>query len=283
MLWVKKALIKKRTAGTALFAQKAKGIASRKGAYILLLLWVRARKPEGHDAYVTRKGGIIFMAVSITIDGRSMQAAEGTTVLEAARQAGIRIPTLCHLKGISSIGACRMCLVEDAKSGKLQASCVLPVSEGLSVKTGSPKVLEARRFVLGLMLSDHDRSCLTCKRNRSCELQALASELGVDEIEYEGERTVKTIDELSPSIVRDNNKCILCRRCVAACASTQGVYAIGMQNRGSETQVGSVFEKSLNEVACINCGQCIAACPTGALSEKDATRAVWAALADDSK
>lgn len=223
------------------------------------------------------------MAVSITIDGRNLQAAEGSTVLETAMQAGIRIPTLCHLKDISNIGACRMCLVEDAKSGKLQASCVLPVTEGLYVKTNSPKVLEARRFVLGLILSDHDRSCLTCKRNQSCELRALANELGVDRIEYEGDRIVKTIDEVSPSVVRDNNKCILCRRCVAACEKTQGVYAIGMQNRGSKTQVGSVFGKSLNEVACINCGQCVAACPTGALTEKDATRTVWEALADETK
>ena len=194
-----------------------------------------------------------------------------------------KIPTLCNLKDINNIGACRMCLVEDAKTGKLQASCVLPVSEGLEIKTSTPKVLEARRAVLELILSDHDRSCLTCKRNQSCELQALANEMGIEDIEFPGERIIKTIDELSPSIVRDNNKCILCRRCVAACAKTQGVYAIGMQNRGFKTQVGSEFGKSLNEVACINCGQCIAACPTGALTEKDATKEVWAALNDPDK
>ena len=221
--------------------------------------------------------------VTLKIDGRTVQAEDGMTVLEACLQEGIRIPTLCNLKDINNIGACRMCLVEDAKSGKLQASCVLPVSEGLEVKTASPKVLEARRAVLELILSDHDRSCLTCKRNQTCELQALANEMGVSEIEFQGTHIVKTIDELSPSVVRDNNKCILCRRCVAACAKTQGVCAIGVQNRGFKSQIGSEFGKSLGEVACINCGQCIAACPTGALTEKDATKEVWAALNDPKK
>ena len=221
--------------------------------------------------------------VTLKIDGRTVQAEPNATVLEACMAQGIKIPTLCNLKDINNIGACRMCLVEDAKTGKLQASCVLPVSEGLEIKTSTPKVLEARRAVLELILSDHDRSCLTCKRNQTCELQSLANEMGIEDIEFPGERIIKTIDELSPSIVRGNNKCILCRRCVAACAKTQGVFAIGMQNRGFKTQIGSEFGKSLNDVACINCGQCIAACPTGALTEKDATKEVWAALNDPDK
>ena len=197
--------------------------------------------------------------VTLKIDGRTVQAEAGMTVLEASLKEGIKIPTLCNLKDINNIGACRMCLVEDAKSGKLQASCVLPVSEGLEIKTASPKVLEARRAVLELILSDHDRSCLTCKRNQTCELQALANEMNVTEIEFQGTHIVKTIDELSPSVVRDNNKCILCRRCVAACAKTQGVCAIGVQNRGFKSEIGSEFGKSLGEVACIICVHCIPA------------------------
>ncbi|MBQ9833452.1 MAG: (2Fe-2S)-binding protein, partial [Clostridia bacterium] len=221
--------------------------------------------------------------VTFKIDGRTATVAENTTVLEAALELGIKIPTLCNLKDINNIGACRMCLVEDAKTGRLQASCALPVAEGMEILTASPKVISARRAVLELILSDHDRSCLTCKRNQSCELQALSNELGITDIKFEGERPIRTIDEVSPSIVRDNNKCILCRRCVAACANTQGVFAIGMQNRGFKTEVGSPFGKSLADVACINCGQCIAACPTGALTEKDATAEVWAALNDPEK
>ncbi|HMM31730.1 MAG TPA: NADH-dependent [FeFe] hydrogenase, group A6 [Clostridia bacterium] len=218
--------------------------------------------------------------VTLKIDGRTVQAKENATVLEVALLEGIKIPTLCNLKDISNIGACRMCLVEDGKTHKLYASCVMPVSEGMEVITNSAAVLNARRAVLELILSDHDRSCLTCKRNQSCELQKLSDELGVTDIEFDGVRIVRTIDDASPCIVRDNNKCILCRRCVAACDNMQQVYAIGMQNRGFKTQVGSSFERSLGDVACINCGQCIAACPTGALTEKDATKEVWAALAD---
>ena len=221
--------------------------------------------------------------VTLKIDGREIQVNDGSTVLEAAILAGVKIPTLCNLKDINQIGACRMCLVEDAKSGRLQASCALPVSEGLEIITNSPKVLNARRAVLELILSDHDRSCLTCKRNQSCELQCLANELGITELPFEGEHSPRTIDEISPSVVRDNNKCILCRRCVAACSQVQGVSAIGMQNRGFLTEVGTPFAKPLGETCCINCGQCISACPTGALAEQDSTAAVWAALSDPDK
>ncbi len=221
--------------------------------------------------------------VTLKIDGMNVQAEAGTMVLEAALKNGIKIPTLCHLKDINNIGACRMCLVEDAKTHRLSASCTLPVSEGLEVLTRSPAVLNGRKFVLELILSDHRRECLTCVRNKSCELQTLCDELGVREIPYDGKPTKNRFDDLSPSIVRDNSKCILCRRCVAACEKTQGVAVIGMQNRGFATEVGVPFDHSLSEVACINCGQCIAACPVGALFEKDSTAAVWEALADPNK
>jgi len=221
--------------------------------------------------------------VTLKIDGKTVQAEAGTMVLEAALRNGIRIPTLCHLKDINNIGACRMCLVEDAKTHRLSASCTLPVSEGLEVLTKSPAVLNSRKFVLELILSDHKRECLTCVRNQTCELQALCDELGVREIPYDGKPTKQRFDDASPSIVRDNSKCILCRRCVAACEKTQGVAVIGMQNRGFRTEVGVPFNHSLADVACINCGQCIAACPVGALYEKDSTAAVWAALADPEK
>ena len=222
--------------------------------------------------------------VTLKIDGKTVQAQEGAMVLEAAYNAGINIPTLCHLKDINNIGACRMCLVEDAKTHKLSASCMLPVSEGLEVLTRSPAVINARKFVLELILSDHDRNCLTCVRNGTCELQTLAEELGVREIPYDAPKKRKaSMDDLSPSIVRDNGKCILCRRCVAVCQKVQHVGVIGMKNRGYKTEVGVAFDHSLGETACINCGQCIAACPVGALTEKDATQAVWAALADPEK
>ncbi len=221
--------------------------------------------------------------VTLKIDGRTVTADENMTVLEAARKEHIKIPTLCYLKDLNKIGACRMCLVEDKKSGKMMASCVMPVAEGLDIATNSEKVMNSRKFVLELILSDHDRVCLTCVRSQNCELQALASDLGIEGTHYEGGRIHRNVDDLSPSIVRDNNKCILCRRCVAACEKTQGVGVIGMVNRGFETQVAPAFDENLGETDCINCGQCIAVCPTGALREKDSTAEVWAAINDPEK
>ena len=221
--------------------------------------------------------------VNLKINGQDVTVPAGSTVLEAARVAGIDIPTLCYLKDVSQTGSCRMCLVEIKGGRALQAACVYPVAEGLEVYTNTPAVRNARKVVLELILSNHDRKCLTCERNRNCELQALADELGVTEISYEGVRNEYDVDDLSPSIVRDNNKCILCRRCVNMCKNIQTVGAIDAMERGFKTSIGCAFEKSLGEVSCVNCGQCIAVCPVGALREKDATDVVWAALANPDK
>ena len=221
--------------------------------------------------------------VKLTIDGVSVEVPAGTTVLEAAKKAGINIPTLCYLKDINQIGACRMCIV-DTGARAFGAACVLPVSNGMNVKTNTPKIREARRVNLELLLSNHDKKCLDCARNQKCELQQMCQDLGVDDVDkYKGKMNEYDIDELSPSIGRNNNKCILCRRCVAACNNTQAVGVIGPMGRGFKTKIGSAWEQPLNDVACINCGQCIAACPTGALYEKDSTKAVWDLLNDETK
>ena len=221
--------------------------------------------------------------VNLKINGMEVSVPAGSTILEAARAAGIEIPTLCYLKDVSQTGSCRMCLVEVKGGRALQAACVYPVSEGLEVYTNTPKVRDARTITLELILSNHERKCLTCVRSRNCELQTLADELGVTEISYEGIRNEYPIDDLSPSIVRDNNKCVLCRRCVNMCKNIQTVGAIDTVNRGFKTQIACAFEKSLNAVSCVNCGQCIAVCPVGALREKDSTDEVWSALADSGK
>ena len=221
--------------------------------------------------------------VKLTIDGVSVEVPAGTTVLEAAKKAGINIPTLCYLKDINQIGACRMCIV-DTGARAFGAACVLPVTNGMNVKTNTPEIREARRVNLELLLSNHDKKCLECARNQKCELQQLCQDLGVEDVDkYKGKINEYDIDDLSPSIVRNNNKCILCRRCVAACNNTQAVGVIGPMQRGFKTKIGSAWEMPLNDAACINCGQCIAACPTGALYEKDGTKAVWNLLADETK
>ena len=221
--------------------------------------------------------------VKLTIDGVSVEVPAGTTVLEAAKKAGINIPTLCYLKDINQIGACRMCIV-DTGARAFGAACVLPVANGMNVKTNTPKLREARRVNLELLLSNHDKRCLDCARNQKCELQQMCIDLGVEDVDrFKGKMNKYDIDDLSPSIVRNNNKCILCRRCVAACNNTQAVGVIGPMGRGFKTQIRSAWDQPLNDVACINCGQCIAACPTGALYEKDSTKAVWDLLADETK
>ena len=221
--------------------------------------------------------------VNLKIDGKSVSVPEGSTVLEAAKAAGINIPTLCYLKDINEIGACRVCVVEIKGARALQAACVYPVSEGLEVLTNSPRVMKARKSTVELILSNHDRSCLTCVRNRNCELQTLAEQLGITNIRFDGENIKHDIDRVSPSIVRDNNKCVLCRRCVSVCKDVQTVSVIDAAYRGIKTRIGAAFDESLHNVPCVNCGQCINACPVGALYENSEIDKVWAALADESK
>ncbi|AEY66837.1 NADH-dependent [FeFe] hydrogenase, group A6 [Clostridium sp. BNL1100] len=218
--------------------------------------------------------------VNITIDGKKLQVEQGITILEAARQANIKIPTLCFLKDINEIGACRMCLVEIKGARALQASCVYPVAEGLEIYTQSPAVREARKVTLELILSNHDKKCLTCVRSKNCELQSLAEELNIKDIRFEGASTNLPLDDFSPSIVRDPNKCVLCRRCVSMCKNVQTVSVISAAERGFKSTISCAFDRSLEEVPCTMCGQCISVCPVGALREKDDTEKVWSALAD---
>ncbi len=206
--------------------------------------------------------------VNLKINGQDVSVPEGTTILEAARTVGIKIPTLCYLKDLNEIGACRMCLVEVKGARALQASCVYPVAEGIEVFTNTEKVRNARRATLELILSNHEKKCLTCVRSKNCELQNLAEELGVDFLRYEGTNPTFEIDDNSTSLVRDNNKCILCRRCVAAC-DNQKISVISAVNRGFDTKIATAFEKTMDSVPCIYCGQCITACPVGALYEKN--------------
>ena len=219
--------------------------------------------------------------VNITIDSKEISVPKNYTILEAARQANIEIPTLCFLKDINEIGACRMCLVEIEGARSLQAACVSPVGEGMKIKTNSKKVREARKVTLELILSDHDRKCLTCSRSENCELQKLAKDLNIDDIRFEGKKEKKTIDDFSPSIVRDPNKCILCKRCVSVCKNVQTVGVIDTNERGIKAVVSCAYDKSLNEVPCTMCGQCITVCPVGALREKNDIEKVWDAISDD--
>lgn len=218
--------------------------------------------------------------INLKIDNKEISVPEGTTILEAARQANIDIPTLCYLKKVNEIGDCRMCIVEVEGRKGFATSCIQKVEEGMVVHTHTPDVLEARKMVLDLIISNHAKDCLTCIRNGNCELQALAIKFNVLDVEYEGERTKHKIDDKSPAIVRDFNKCVLCRRCVGACKNIQNVGAIDCINRGFEACVSTAGDHSLADVDCTFCGQCIEACPTGALHEKDDTKKVWIKLKD---
>lgn len=228
--------------------------------------------------------------VNIKINGMEIAAPKGSTVLEAARKAGIDIPTLCYLKETNEIGACRICLVEVREVGRqglsparMVTACVYPITEGMEVVTNSPRITASRRMNLELLLSNHNKNCLSCIRSTTCELQRLCQEYGVDEDHFGGEKTESVVDDSSPAIIRDNSKCILCRRCVAACRNVQGIGVIGANHRGFDTAIGCAMDGKLADTSCINCGQCVVACPTGALHERDDTDKVFEALADPKK
>jgi NADH-quinone oxidoreductase subunit G/NADP-reducing hydrogenase subunit HndD len=220
--------------------------------------------------------------VNVTIDGVSVQVPSNYTVLEAAKQAGIKIPTLCYLKDVNEVGACRVCLVEVEKARALAAACVMPVSEGMVVHTNSKKVRDTRKATLEMILSDHNRDCLSCIRNKNCELQTLAEEYGIRKVTFEGVKSPSVYDDKSFSIVRDGSKCVKCGRCVSACKK-QGIGVLSFLNRGFNTSVGPAYDISMADAPCIYCGQCIVACPVGALHEKEETDKVWAAIQDPSK
>ncbi len=221
--------------------------------------------------------------VNVKINGREYSVPANSTVLEAAKYAGIDIPTLCYLKDINEIGACRLCLVEVVGARGLVTACVYPVNEGMEVYTNTPKVLAARKTNLELVLSNHEKKCLSCIRSTTCELQKLSLEYGCDAGHFVGESINYPLDTSTAFLVRDNNKCILCRRCVAACKNMQGIGVIGANDRGFDTHIGTAFEKTLAETSCVSCGQCIVACPVGALYEKDDTQKVLDAIADPTK
>ena len=216
--------------------------------------------------------------VTLTIDGIEIKAEKGTTILQAARSAGIDIPTLCFLKEINEVGDCRMCIVEIEGRRGFATSCIQKVEEGMIVHTNTKDVLEARKVILDLILSNHVKECLTCVRSGNCELQELTHKLNITNIEFPGEILKHEKDDKSPSIVRDFNKCVLCRRCVATCKKVQEIGAIDCAERGFESCISTTYGHSLNDVDCTLCGQCIESCPTGALHEKESIDDVWANL-----
>jgi iron-only hydrogenase group A len=220
---------------------------------------------------------------SLTIDNRKVEVPEGTSLLEAARMAGVKIPSLCYLKDVQAIGSCRVCMVEVKAFKTLMPACVTPAVQGMEVQTNTPRARQARRAVVELILSDHDGDCQTCDRSSDCELRTLASDLGIREVTFSGKKSPRMTDASTPALVRDSAKCVSCRRCVTVCGETQGVAAIFPQGRGFNSVIGPAFSANLSDVVCVQCGQCAAVCPVGAISEKDETARVWAALDDPRK
>jgi len=224
--------------------------------------------------------------ITVKVNGAEISVPKGTTVLEAAHMAGFEIPTLCYMKEINEIGACRICVTEvnEGRGFRLVAGCVYPCSNNMEILTASPKVIESRKKTLELILSTHDRKCLSCVRSGNCELQKLCKDYGIEDAsKYDGVKNSYEIDNSAAHMYRDNNKCILCRRCVAVCSKTQGIGVIGANERGFKTFIGSAFDMGLGETSCVSCGQCIAVCPVGAISEKDYTKPVLEAIADPEK
>ncbi len=221
--------------------------------------------------------------ITIEVNNRPIEAKRGEMLLSALKRAGITVPTLCHLEHLFPSGACRMCVVEVEGQRNLVPSCAFPVVEGMKVQTHSPRAVRARKTIIELLLASHPDDCLYCTRNRNCQLQALAGELGVRERSYTGEKNNYKIDTSSASIVRDPAKCILCGRCVRVCEEVQGVSAIDFINRGSRARVGTAFDQGLNVSSCVNCGQCVVVCPTGALREQSHIKKVLDALADPNR
>lgn len=221
--------------------------------------------------------------VNITIDGQKLQVPKTATVLEAARAAGIKVPTLCYHPELRPEGNCRVCMVEVAGARSLVASCVYPVNDGMVVKTSTEAVRAARKTVVELLLANHPQDCLSCQRNLSCELQSIAADLGIRKVRFDGERKQHPIDDRNPSIVRDQSKCILCGRCIRACSERQGVHVYSFANRGFDTVVVPAFNQGLHEVACTYCGQCVSVCPTAAIVIKDDTAKVWRELSNPEK
>lgn len=220
--------------------------------------------------------------VNLKINGIAVSVPEGSTILQAAKLANVRIPTLCYLKDVQCVGSCRLCMVEATGARGMVAACVYPVSEGMEVRTNTPRVRKSRKTTIELILSTHKKKCLSCVRSMNCELQKLALEYNAEEDKFGTDHDLKPIDDLSASVVRDNSKCITCTRCVAACEN-QTIGAIGPKNRGYAKVIGSPYDVSLAFTPCVNCGQCVVACPVGALYEKSAVADVWGAIVDPDK